>query len=93
MLKWLDSTEAVAQADSAIEEVGRIVPLAQLTDASTSRSKQMQKLERTIDKHRRQYAGYNIYQKAKFANRVKWCLRDRNYPNEFIDSLVRLLII
>jgi hypothetical protein len=95
MLKWLDSTAAAKQADDAVAEVEQLVPQSELAGWTDKRSKQMQKLERTINKHRRQYAssGYNIYQKAKFANRVKWSLRDKGYPNDFIDSLVRLLII
>jgi hypothetical protein len=95
MLKWLDSTAAAKQADDAVVEIEQLVPQSELSGWTEKRSKQMQKLERTINKHRRQYssAGYNIYQKAKFANRVKWSLRDKGYPNDFIDSLVRLLII
>lgn len=94
MLKWLDSTQATKQADEAVDEIEHVVPHTELSGGGTQRSKQMQKLDRTITKHRRQYAtaGYNIYQKAKFANRVKWSLRDRSYPDEFIDALVRLLI-
>ena len=94
MFKWLDSTEAAKQADDAVNEIQQLVPHSELA-AGDKRTKQMQRLERTINKHRSQYiaAGYNIYQKAKFANRVKWSLRDRGYPNDFIDSLVRLLII
>lgn len=95
MLKWLDATDAEKQADQAVEEVERLVPQAELTGGADVRKKQIQKLDRIIGNHRSRYAsaGYNIYQKAKFANRVKWRLRDGGYPNEFIDSLVRLLII
>ncbi len=95
MLKWLDSVAAEKQADHAVEEIERLVPHTELTGAADIQKKQLRKLERTISDHRRQYAaaGYNIYQKAKFANRVKWALRDRGYPDVFIDSLVRLLII
>ena len=95
MLKWLDATEAEKQADQAIEEVERLVPHTTLTGGADVRKKQIQKLDRMIGNHRSRYAaaGYNIYQKAKFANRVKWHLRDGGYPNDFIDSLVRLLII
>lgn len=95
MLKWLDATDAEKQADQAIEEVERLVPRAALTGGADVRKKQIQKLDKIISNHRSRYAsaGYNIYQKAKFANRVKWRLRDGDYPNDFIDSLVRLLII
>lgn len=95
MLKWFDAAEAEKQADQAIEEVERLVPHAALTGGVDVRKKQIQKLDRMISSHRSRYtsADYNIYQKAKFANRVKWRLRDGGYPNDFIDSLVRLLII
>ena len=95
MLKWLDATEAEKQADAATEEVERLVPPTALTGGTDVRKKQIQKLDRMIANQRSRYtaARYNIYQKAKYANRVKWRLRDGGYPNDFIDSLVRLLII
>ena len=95
MLKWFDAAAAEAQADQAVAEVERIVPKDELAAAGGGRKKQILKLDQTIDRHRREAsaAGYNIYTKAKFANRVKWKLRDAGYPDDFIDSVVRLLII
>jgi len=95
MFKWLDARAAESQADEAVADIGRLVPKEEVAAAGAARKKQVAKLESTIDRHRRLYAtsGYNIYQKAKFANRVKWRLRDGGYANDFIDSVVRLLII
>ena len=95
MLKWLDAKAAVSQADAALADIERIVPKEALTAAGEARKKQVAKLDQTIERHRRLYAtsGYNIYQKAKFANRVKWRLRDSGYPDDFINVLVKLLII
>ena len=95
MFKWLDAKAAESQADEAIAEIANLVPTEEVAAAGAARKKQVAKLESTIDRHRRIYAtsGYNIYQKAKFANRVKWRLRDSGYPDDFIDSVVRLLII
>jgi hypothetical protein len=95
MLKWFNAAAAEAQADEVVAEIERLVPKAALEAASGERKKQVAKLDQTIDRHRRQasVAAYNIYKKAKFANRVKWKLRDAGYPDEFIDSVVRLLII
>jgi hypothetical protein len=94
-LKWLDVTEASKQADAVVDDIERLVPHTQFAGGDGARTKNLQKLDPTIEKHRRQSAasGYNLYQKAKFANRVKWGLRDRGYPDPFIDSVVRLLII
>ena len=95
MLKWFDATQAEAQAYRAVEEIERLVPNGELAATAAARKKQVARLDNTLNNHRRQYATakYNIYQKAKFANRVKWRLRDTGYPNDFVDSLVRLLII
>lgn len=95
MLKWFDATVAEAQADEVVAEIGHIVPKSALEASGGGHKKQIGKLDQTIDRHRRQasVAGYNIYKKAKFANRVKWKLRDTGYPDDFIDSIVRLLII
>ncbi len=95
MLKWLDAKGAESQADEAVAEIERLIPKDELAPPGVARKKQVGKLTATIDQHRRLYAssGYNIYQKAKFANRVKWRLRDSGYADDFIDSVVRLLII
>ena len=95
MLKWFDAGPAEAQADQAVAEIERLVPKAELAAPGAGRKKQVARLDQTIDRHRREAAtaGYNIYTKAKFANRVKWKLRDSGYPDDFIDSIVRLLII
>jgi hypothetical protein len=95
MFKWLDAKAAESQADEAVAEIERLLPKEALPPAGEARKKQVAKLGPTIDRHRRQYAtsGYNVYQKAKFANRVKWRLRDSGYADDFIDSIVRLLII
>jgi hypothetical protein len=95
MLKWFDAGPAETQADQAVAEVERLVPKEDLAPPGLARKKQVGKLGPTIDRHRHQasMAGYNIYQKAKFANRVKWRLRDSGFPDDFIDSVVRLLII
>ena len=95
MLKWLDASEATKQADDAVAEIGKLVPPAELANDANSRAKHIRKLSGTINKHRHKNGttGYNIYQKSKFANRVKWLLRDAGYPDDFIDSLIRLLII
>lgn len=95
MFSWFDASAAESQADQAVAEIERLVSKDELSADAGVRRKQIAKLDLTIDRHRRlaATARYNIYKKAKFANRVKWRLRDRGYPDEFIDSVVRLLII
>jgi hypothetical protein len=95
MISWFDAGAAESQADQAVAEIGRLVSKDELSGDGAVRKKQIAKLDQTIDRHRRlaATAGYNIYKKAKFANRVKWRLRDTGYPDDFIDSVVRLLII
>lgn len=95
MISWFDAGAAESQADQAVAEIERLVSKDELSGDEGARKKQIARLDQTIDRHRRQAAtaGYNIYKKAKFANRVKWGLRDKGYPDSFIDSVVRLLII
>ena len=95
MLKWLDAKPAESQADRAVGEIERLVPCGDLDGEAGARKKQIVKLDQTLNKHRHEaaMAKYNIYQKAKFANRVKWRLHDDGYPDDFVDSVVRLLII
>lgn len=96
MFKWFDAGPAEAQADQAVADIRGLVAKDDLvSDGGASRKKNIAKLDRTIEHHRRlaATAAYNVYQKAKFANRIKWALRDAGYPDDFIDSVVRLLII
>ncbi len=95
MFKWFDAGAAETQADQAVADVQRLVPKDDLAGDGNARKRHIAKLDQTITRHRTQAsaARYNIYQKAKFANRIKWGLRDAGYPHEFIDSVVRLLII
>ena len=96
MLKWFDAGPAEMQADQAVADIRGLVAKDDLVgEDGASRKKNIAKLDKTIDRHRRlaATAAYNIFQKAKFANRVKWALRDAGYPDDFIDSVVRLLII
>ncbi len=96
MFKWFDAGPAEAQADQAVADIRGLVAKDDLVnDGGASRKKNIAKLDKTIERHRRlaATAGYNVYQKAKFANRIKWALRDAGYPDDFIDSVVRLLII
>ena len=96
MLKWFDASPAEKQADQAVADVQALVAKEDLAgEDEATRKKNVAKLDKTIERHRRlaTTAAYNIYQKAKFANRVKWALRDAGYPDDFIDSVVRLLII
>ena len=95
MISWFDAGAAESQADQAVADIERLVSKDELSGDGSVRRKQVAKLDQTIDRHRRlaETAGYNIYKKAKFANRVKWRLRDTGDPDDFIDSVVRLLII
>lgn len=86
---------AVSQADEAVADIERLIPKGELAPPGATRKKQVAKLEQSLNRHRRLYttSGYNVYQKAKFANRVKWRLRDSGYPDEFVNVMIRLLII
>ena len=88
LLGWFATKEVDAFADSIVAEVVKRFPQSGV-DVSTRKSAQraMKNLEMMYSSitafavERRP----NLYQKARFGNRLKWALKDAGYPEPFID--------
>ena len=88
MLAWF-STKGVDQlADSLVAEVLERFPGGQV-DLSTKKS--TERAMKTLERMYAQITAFgaserpNLYQKARFGNRVRWALKDTGYPAGFID--------
>lgn len=88
VLSWFSTKEVDAFADSVIAELRERFPQAGV-DVSTQKA--AEKAMKTLDRIFDNIAAFaarrrpNLYQKARFGNRIKWALKDAGYPEPFID--------
>jgi len=93
-LKWFDSSASVAFASEISREVMTIIPPGGEDIQEKRHAKQVRSLERLLGRVRafsKQHR-LNIYQKAKFANTIRWTLKDAGYPREFIESVLAMML-
>jgi hypothetical protein len=88
LLGWFATKDIDAFADSIVAELLKRFPQAGV-DVSSRKSaeramKNLEKMYSSITAFARQRRP-NIYQKARFGNRIKWALKDAGYPEPFID--------
>lgn len=92
---WLDTREVDAFADAVVKELLERFPA---TGVDLSTRKSVERVMRNVDgllarvtqftrEHR-----LNVYKKARFGNRVKWALREANYPPQFVEIMTHKLV-
>ena len=94
-LKWFDSKVSVAFASEISREIQILVPAAGDNVVQEKRySRQVKSLERLLTRVRTfsKQHHLNIYQKAKFANTVRWSLSEAGYPKDFIESVLGMML-
>jgi hypothetical protein len=93
-LKWFDSKASVAFASEISREIQILVPAAGEDVKEKRYARQVKSLERLLTRVRtfsKQHR-LNIYQKAKFANTVRWSLSEAGYPKDFVESVLAMLL-
>ena len=87
-LTWF-STKAVDEfADTIVAELFERFPRGSV-DLSTKKA--AERAMRTLERMYSSIAAFavqrrpNLYQKARFGNRIKWALKDADYPEPFIE--------
>ena len=93
-LKWFDSKASVAFASEISREIQILVPPGGEDVQGKAPTRQVKSLERLLTRVRtfsKQHR-LNIYQKAKFANTVRWSLREAGYPKDFIESVLAMML-
>jgi hypothetical protein len=94
VLKWFDATTSVAFADEISHEIQVLIPVTGENIPEKHYTKQVKSLERLLTRVRTfsKQHHLNIYQKAKFANTVRWSLREAGYPKDFIESVLAMVL-
>ena len=91
--KWLDGRAAAQFGEEIADDVRRVIPL-EASRIAKNPAKRLQKLMRVVEKTSSRSAQHplNIYQKAKFANALRWSLKDSGYTADFVDEVVTLIL-
>lgn len=91
VFSWFSTDKIDAFVDAEVKELLRRAPPGKLDDPSSAKKAQAA-LEKAHDLMLRKTQDFvqqqrpNLYQKARLANRLKWALREANYPTAFVDD-------
>jgi hypothetical protein len=90
---WLDGRAATEFGKQIAIDIQHLMPIER---AKTQKdpAKRLQKLARIVERVSGQSAKhhFNFYQKAKFANALKWSLKDSGYAPDFIQEIATLIL-
>jgi hypothetical protein len=91
---WLDGRTATEFGKQIANDIRLLMPLEKGAHAPKSPAKRLQKLARIVERTSAQSAQhrFNFYQKAKFANALKWSLKENGYTPDFIEEVVALIL-
>lgn len=94
LLKWFDAEASVAFATEIAREVQVLIPRTGDELQEKAYSKKLKNLERLLLRVRTfsKQHHLNTYQKAKFANTVRWSLREAGYPRDFVESVLGMML-
>jgi len=94
VLKWFDAQASVAFASEIAREVQMLIPVTGETLQQKDYSRKLKNLERLLMRVRTfsKQHHLNTYQKAKFANTVRWGLREAGYPKDFVESVLAMML-
>jgi len=96
MLKWFDTRESENFARSLAGDIITKIPLSSLSgykrgDAG-KHAKSLQSLHGRVEKFR-QGEQLNFYKTAKLGNILKWELKEAGYPEDFVDQIVKDVVV
>ena len=95
ILRFLDTTEVDEFADSIVAELQQRFPPSGV-DLSTQKA--VDRVMKNVERIGARVADFgrarklNVYQKARFGNRIKWALKEAQYPQLFVDVMTQELI-
>jgi hypothetical protein len=93
-LKWFNADASVAFGSEISREVQLLIPVDSENAKRQQEPRQLKNLERLLLRVRNfsKQHRLNIYQKAKFANTVRWSLREAGYPKDFVESVLAIML-
>jgi hypothetical protein len=91
---WLDGRGATEFGKQIANDIRHLMPLEKGAKVRKSPAKRLQKLARIVERTSAQSAQhrFNFYQRAKFANALRWSLKDSGYTPDFIEEVVALIL-
>lgn len=95
LFSWLDTKEVDEFADSVVAELLQRFPPSGL-DLSTKKT--IERVVKNVDKLMLRVGDFargrklNLYQKARFGNRIKWALKEAQYPAQFVEVMTHELV-
>jgi hypothetical protein len=95
LFSWLDTKELDEFADSVVAELLQRFPPSGL-DLSTKKT--IERVVKNLDKLMLRVGDFargrklNLYQKARFGNRIKWALKEAQYPAQFVEVMTHELV-
>ena len=91
---WLDGRTATDFGNEIANDIRTLIPLEKGSKVQKSPAKRLQKLARIVEKTSAESAKrrFNFYQKAKFANALRWSLKDSGYTPDFTEEVVALIL-
>ena len=94
--RWFDVKEVDAFADSIVAELRDRYPPSGVELPAKKAMEQLRKsfarVFARIDAFART-SPLSLYQKARLGNRVKWALKEAGYPEEFVETFTRELVM
>jgi hypothetical protein len=97
VFSWFNTREVDTFVDAEVADLVKRVPPARLEGGGAGAKKAREQLEKSHDlllRHARDFVQRekpNLYQKARIANRMKWALREAEYPKAFVDEFAYAL--
>ncbi len=92
LFTWFNTRTVDAFVDAEVADLIKRAPPGKLAAAGAAGKKAEEQLAKAHDqllRHARDFVQRdkpNMYQKARIANRLKWALREAQYPAPFVDE-------
>ena len=99
LLAWLDTRHVVEFAQSIVAEIREAMPAADETSSRKESRKEIDKRGRKIERLTQRARAFsrehrlNFYKKAKFANTLKWELKEAGYSEVFVREMVAHILV
>lgn len=97
VFSWFNTQTVDAFIDAEVADLVKRVPPAKLEGSGAATAKAKEQLAKAHDQLLRRAGEFvrrekpNLYQKARIANRLKWALREAQYPATFVDEFAYAL--
>lgn len=95
VLGWFDTRAAVHFANETSRDIQAALPPSDERPDKKQAGKRAKKLERIVLKVKAfsKQNKLNFYKKAKFANTLKWSLKEAGYSDVFIREITGLVLV